>query len=85
MPQSQAELLVADLIALPLTVIKGQDLLKRSLQIGLKHQLAIYDSVYIALAEQLSYPLITVDDRQERAARAEGVTVKAITDFTPLS
>jgi predicted nucleic acid-binding protein len=41
--------------------------------------------VYIALALKLNYPLITVDERQERAAAAEGVTIKALTDFKPLN
>ena len=82
MPQSHAENLVSDLIALPLTIIPVQGLLTRGLQIGLIHQLAVYDSVYIALAEQLNMPLITVDERQEKAARALGMTIKPLTDFS---
>lgn len=57
--------------------------LPRALEIGLKHQLAVYDSVYIALAEQLGYSLITDDGKQAAAATAEGITLKPITDFTP--
>ena len=83
--QRQAESLVRDLIALPLTVMLVCDLLPRGLQIGLTHQLALYDSVYIALAEKLNYPLITADERQERAASAEGITIKALTDFSPMA
>lgn len=52
-----------------------------ALQIGLVHQLAIYDSIYIALAEQFNCPLITADVKQEAAAKAIGVTIKPITDF----
>ncbi|HEX9839781.1 MAG TPA: type II toxin-antitoxin system VapC family toxin [Anaerolineales bacterium] len=70
---------------LPLTVMLVRDLLPRGLQIGLTHQLALYDSVYIALAEKLNYPLITADERQERAASAEGITIKALTDFSPMA
>lgn len=83
MPQSQAESLVSDLGALPLVITQGRDLLHHGLQIGLRHQLAVYDSVYIALALKLNHPLITVDERQEIAAAAEGVTIKALTDFHP--
>jgi len=54
----------------------------RALEIGLKHQLAIYDSIYIALAEKLNYPLITVDQKQAKASQAEGITLKNIADFT---
>jgi predicted nucleic acid-binding protein len=56
-------------------------LLTRGLQIGLAHQLALYDSVYLALAEKLRYPLITVDERQAKAAAALGLILKSITDF----
>ena len=37
----------------------------------------------IVEAEKLVHPLITDDTRQAAAATAEGVTLKAITDFTP--
>jgi predicted nucleic acid-binding protein len=80
--QDEAENLLNDLTGLPLTTIQVADLLKRSLEIGLAHQLAVYDSLYLALAEQLGYPLITADTKQETAARAIGVTLKPITDFS---
>jgi predicted nucleic acid-binding protein len=82
MPQAAAESLLDDLIALPLIVLPAAGLLKRGLQIGLAHQLAVYDAVYIALAERLGYPLITTDARQSAAAQALGVTLKPVTDFT---
>jgi predicted nucleic acid-binding protein len=83
MPQVDAEQLVIDLMALPLQTTPFAALYSRSLKIGLTHQLAIYDSVYIALAEHLNHPLITVDQAQTRAASAEGVTIKPVTDFIP--
>jgi predicted nucleic acid-binding protein len=83
MPQSDAELLANDLAGLPLIVAPSGEVLKRSLQIGLAHQLAVYDSVYIALAERLGHPLITVDTRQGAAARSLGITLKPVTDFSP--
>lgn len=82
MPQRDAEQLVIDLLALPLQITPVIGLYSRALKIGLAHQLAIYDSVYIALAEHLNHPLITVDQAQTRSAIAEGITVKPITDFT---
>ncbi len=85
LPAQQAQKLLTDLLALPLTVIAASDLLRRGLQIGLDHQLAIYDSVYIALAERFGYPLITADARQEQAARALGIVIKPVTDFLPES
>lgn len=81
MPQVRAENLIDDLEGATLTIIPASGLLKRALHIGLVHQLAIYDSVYIALAERLGYPLITVDGKQATAAATVGITLKSITDF----
>jgi predicted nucleic acid-binding protein len=47
----------------------------------LTHQLAIYDSAYVALAKRSGYSLITIDLPQQRAAAAESVILKPITDF----
>ncbi len=79
--ETTAEGLAENLLALPVTVVPTSGVLKRSLQIGLKHQLAVYDALYIALAETLTLPLITDDQRQAKAAHAEGVLLKPITDF----
>ena len=81
MPQSEAGALIVALLNLPFEISPVEDVLSRALQIGLAHQLAIYDSVYIALAEKYDYPLITLDARQETAAKTIGVTIKPITDF----
>lgn len=70
-----------DLEALNLVVIPLLGLLPRALEIGLKYKLAAYDSAYIALAEHLGYPLITDDSNQAKAATAEGITLKPVTDF----
>ena len=79
--QEQAETLADDLLMLPLSIVSVDTLFRRALQIGVAHQLAIYDSIYIALAEKYNYPLITADVRQEAAAKTVGVLLKPITDF----
>ncbi len=81
MQQIEAEQLLIELLALPFQVMPVSNLLTRALQIGLSHNLAIYDSFYIALAENLNCPLITVDQKQAKAAIASNVVVKPITDF----
>jgi predicted nucleic acid-binding protein len=81
MPADVAEGLLVQLIALPLTVTAIQHLMTRSLQIGLRYELAIYDSIYIAMAERLDCELITIDRRQANAARLLGVKLKPIGDF----
>src|SRR5574341_218667 len=82
MPQ-QARLLLRDLRTLPLKRAPVKRLLDTALDIGMRHQLVIYDSAYIALAQRSAYPLITADEPQRRAALAEGISLKPITDFTP--
>jgi len=81
MRQVQAERAMQDLRALPLRLVMVSDLYQNAFQIGLKHQLAVYDSLYIALAYQLGCPLLTVDQKQMKAAQVEGVSIKLITDF----
>jgi len=66
-----------------LTIELTAPLAQRALIIGLEHNLAIYDSVYIAMAEKLGVPLITVDARQAKAAQVVGIALKSITDFAP--
>jgi len=77
----QAEILLRHLKKLPLTRVPAKAALNSALTIGLTHQLAIYDSGYIALAKRSGYPLISIDQPQIRAATAEGVTVIPITNF----
>jgi predicted nucleic acid-binding protein len=80
-PLAEAQRALADLLILPIILHPVADLLDRALTIGLSYQIPVYDSVYVALAEASGYPLITVDERQARAAQAAGVTLKPITDF----
>ncbi len=73
------------LLATPLTVQPVITLLPRALTLGVSHNLAVYDALYIALAESLRYPLITVDQRQGNVAVAAGIILKPLTDFPPYS
>jgi predicted nucleic acid-binding protein len=81
LPQSKAEFFAQELLSYPFTLVPADESLTRALQIGLAHQLVIYDSIYIALAEKYNYPLITADAKQETVAKTVGVTIKPITDF----
>ncbi|MEQ9548744.1 MAG: type II toxin-antitoxin system VapC family toxin [Coleofasciculus sp. G3-WIS-01] len=83
LPKTQAEQIVGELLALSFRIMPTVHLLPSALQIGLSYQLALYDSLYIALAVDLNCPLVTVDDRQRNGAIASGVIVKPITDFSP--
>ena len=81
MPRTEAAQLLIELLALQFQIMPVGNLLPRALQIGLSQNLAIYDSFYIALAESLNCPLITVDQKQAKAAIASNVVIKPITDF----
>lgn len=81
MAVSQAEALLKHLRKLPLMRVPAKAALNSALRIGLTHQLAIYDSAYVALAKRSGHPLITIDLPQQRAATAEGVTLTPITNF----
>ena len=83
LPETQAEQIVDELLALSFRIMPTVQFLPRALQIGLSCQLAMYDSLYIALALNLDCPLVTVDDRQGNGAIACGVILKPITDFSP--
>jgi predicted nucleic acid-binding protein len=78
---STAQSLVTDLTDLGIRLYPTTSLLPSALVIGIKYQLAIYDSLFIALAKHLEYPLITDDKKQAKSAETEGVILKAITDF----
>lgn len=83
LPQDRALDLATDVANLQITFANINELLQSALEIGLRQGLAVYDSVYIALARALNCPLITDDENQAKAASSEGVRVKPITDFVP--
>jgi predicted nucleic acid-binding protein len=80
-PIVETEQALGNLLAFPLVVRTSAEYLRRAFGIGVAHQLAIYDAIYLAFAERFACPLITADERQARAAQAVGVTLKPITDF----
>lgn len=63
----RALLALADLRDLPLTLADDRDLAARALDHA--HNVSAYDAMYVALAETLSAPLLTLDQRLLRACR----------------
>ena len=80
-PLANVQKSLDSLIATPVTIQPIIPLLPRALTIGVQHNLAVYDSLYLALGESLKHPLITVDLRQAAAASALGVALKSLSDF----
>ncbi len=67
---------LSDLAALPLRRIVHTGLLDRAWE--LRHNFSFYDGLYVALAELLGAPLLTVDGRLARAvAKASRIEVLA--------
>ncbi|HWG72459.1 MAG TPA: type II toxin-antitoxin system VapC family toxin [Acidimicrobiales bacterium] len=62
---SQATLAHADLVALPLQLWPYAPLSERAWE--LRHNLTIYDASYVALAELLGAPVVTLDAKLRRA------------------
>ncbi len=73
--KEQALAEIKRLIALPLNIHPSIDLLPRSLEIANQSQLAVYDAVYVALAERYQLTLVTVDEKQSAAAQQLHITV----------
>lgn len=81
MPADDAIIALRNLRAMPLKRAASKGVLAHALAIALKHDLAVYDSLYIALALKAGDTFVTIDAKQNRAALTEGVTVKPMTDF----
>ena len=64
--EDRAEAALLDFARMPLRRINHAGLLRRAWR--LRHNLSFYDGLYVALAEVLDAPLITLDRRLARAA-----------------
>lgn len=69
---------VADLAALDLIVVSTADLLESALHIALTYVTTAYDGCYVALAQQLSLPLVTADAPLARKMKGSDVTVQTL-------
>jgi predicted nucleic acid-binding protein len=61
--REEASRIVQALDALPLTVFPSRNVLEAALEIALVSGRSVYDSIYVALAVALGWPLITADER----------------------
>lgn len=68
MAHDHASAALSKLVGLPLRRITHTDLLDRAWD--LRHNLSFYDGIYVALAERLQMPLLTLDGRLAKAAGA---------------
>lgn len=64
--EDQATAALEDLVRLPLKRVPHPGLVARAF--ALRSNLSFYDALYVALAERLQMPLLTLDARLQRAA-----------------
>jgi len=64
--EGRAEAALLDLIRMPLRRIDHVGMIQRAWE--LRHNFSFYDGLYVALAEGLDVPLVTLDRRLARAA-----------------
>jgi len=83
--QVQADL--TDLKALRFQVTSTRDLMNEAVKIGLSYGITAYDGCYVALSQQVSAPLLTLDERLVNSLAGSGFDVRLFTNFTmpPLS
>ena len=56
-------------------IMPQKEYFSKALEVALKHKLAIYDGLFIALAIGTNMPLLTSDGKQAEVSRQYGVTV----------
>ena len=83
--QVQADLI--DLQALRFQVTSTKNLMAEAVQIGLDYGITAYDGCYVALSQQVSAPLLTLDERLVNSLASGSFDVRLFTNFTvpPLS
>jgi predicted nucleic acid-binding protein len=73
---------LSSLRALPLRVVSTAELMEEAVNIGLNYGITAYDACYVALSQQVSAPLLTLDERLVRAVAAASYDVRSLNDFT---
>lgn len=71
---------VANLFDLDIVITLAKDLLLPAVEIARAHMLSVYDSFYLALAQQLGATLVTVDQRLVNGAANKPFQVKHVAE-----
>jgi predicted nucleic acid-binding protein len=78
---SEAKELIDALISSPVSVEPAVSLLISALEIAARYDRAIYDALFVALADQLGLPGITADERLFNAVHAGFPRIVLLRDF----
>ncbi len=76
----QADL--ATLKAFPLRVVSTADLMAEAVTIALAYGISAYDASYVALSEQISAPLLTLDEKLVRALSSVPYDIRSFENFS---
>jgi predicted nucleic acid-binding protein len=80
-PADAAQQDVAHLTRLPLQVVSTVALAEAALELSAQHGSTAYDSAYVALAQQLSLPLVTADEALARRFENTSLNVRFLGDW----
>ena len=80
-PPETAQQDVADLVQLPLHTVSTGDLAGAALALAVTHEITAYDAAYVALAQQLSLPLVTADESLACRLAETGLDVRFLADW----
>ena len=76
----QADL--ATLKTFPLRVVSTADLMAEAVTIALAYGISAYDASYVALSQQVSAPLLTLDGKLVRALANASYDIRSFNDFS---
>ena len=71
-------LALISLININMKLYEQSRIIQEAYIIAMKHNITIYDSIYIALAKKLKAKLVTLDKRQYLTAKNEGISCELI-------
>jgi predicted nucleic acid-binding protein len=74
-PVAQAECDQLDILGLAIQWTPTATLLPRALSLAMTHRITVYDACYLALAESLSLPLLTADQRLANSVHIPSVMI----------
>jgi predicted nucleic acid-binding protein len=74
---------LADLLTLNIPLVSASSLAQTSLQLALQHQRTMYDSLYLALAQERDCPLMTADERFFNAVGSQFPNLQWLRNWQP--
>ena len=74
--------LLEDLMQLPLTVVESANLLPLAMEIAVKYDRSVYDSLFVALVHKSGLPGITTDERLYNATHHDFPQIMLLQDWS---